>query len=59
MPHLTKTRLSLGLECSIKLIYLEDAYFANANAPSVFLQALAEGDYQVGGLAKCPLPDGI
>lgn len=59
MAHSTKTRFALGLECPVKLRYLEDARFANVKASSAFLQALAEGGHQVGALAKCLFPDGI
>ena len=59
MPHLTKSRFTVGLECPVKLKYLDDVAFANAKASSSFLQALAEGGHQVGALAKYLYPDGI
>ena len=59
MPNLTKTRFTVGLECPVKLRYLDDTSFANAKASSAFLQALAEGGHQVGALAKCLFPEGI
>ncbi|NUP87450.1 MAG: DUF2779 domain-containing protein [Burkholderiaceae bacterium] len=58
--HLTKSRFKLALECPTKLFYTgkEDQY-PDRKRDNEFLQALAEGGFQVGELAKLMFPGGI
>lgn len=56
--YLTKTRFKLGLECPTKLFYTGNPEYPNQNIDDSFLEALAEGGYQVGELAKCYFPGG-
>jgi hypothetical protein len=51
--YLTKSRFKLALSCETKLFYTnrKDEY-ADQNAGDSFLEALAEGGFQVGELAK-------
>jgi len=51
--YLTKSRFKLGLGCETKLFYTKkkDVY-ADQSLDDSFLQALAEGGFQVGELAK-------
>ena len=47
------------MECPTKLFYYgKDDEYANLSNEDEFLQALAEGGYQVGELAKLYYPDG-
>lgn len=57
--YLTKSRFKIGCECPTKLFYTAKKEYANNNLDNEFLQALAEGGYQVGELAKLDLMDGI
>jgi hypothetical protein len=50
--HLTKSRFKVGASCATKLYYLDRSEYGNANKENAFLQALAEGGFQVGELAK-------
>jgi hypothetical protein len=59
MRYLTKSRFKIALECPTKLYYSGKKEYANAMATDDFLQALAEGGYQVGELAKFYHPGGI
>ena len=59
MHYLTKSRFVTGLDCPVKLRYLDDAEYANAKASDAFLSALADGGHQIGALAKCLYQDGI
>jgi hypothetical protein len=56
---LTKSRFKLACECPTKLYYTrkKDEY-ADQSLDDSFLQALAEGGFQVGELAKCYYPGG-
>jgi len=58
--YLTKSRFKLAVECPTKLFYTgkEDAY-ADTNRVNATLQALADGGFQVGELAKVMFPGGI
>jgi len=58
MPLLTKSRFKLALSCPTKLYYNELKEYENAQKEDKFLEALAEGGYQVGELAKCYFPGG-
>ncbi|MCK9527023.1 MAG: DUF2779 domain-containing protein, partial [Limnochordia bacterium] len=57
--YLTKSRFALALECPTKLNYEGKPEYADASLEDSFLQALADGGYQVGELAKCYVPDGV
>lgn len=49
---LTKSRFKLALACPTQLYYAADREYVDRNADNDFLQALADGGYQVGELAK-------
>ncbi len=57
--YLTKSRFKLALECPTKLYYCDKSEYANQNLEDPFLNALAEGGFQVGELAKCYFPGGV
>lgn len=59
MRYLTKSRFKMAVECPRKLYYTgkKDVY-RDTKDEDTFLQALAEGGFQVGELAKCLYPDG-
>ncbi len=56
---LTKSRFLLALECPTKLFYTGKAGYVDNSVEDSFLQALAEGGYQVGALACLMHPDGV
>ena len=56
--YLTKSRFKLAMECPTKLFYTGNAEYADHKLEDQFLQALAEGGFQVGELAKCYFPGG-
>lgn len=58
--YLTKSRFKLGRECPTKLYYTnKKKEYADNKLDDPFLEALAEGGFQVGALAKCYYPEGI
>ena len=57
--NLTKSKFKLALECPSKLYYVDKPEYANQQVEDSFLQALAEGGYQVEALARCYFPDGV
>ena len=59
-PHryLTKSRFKLGIECPTKLYYTRKKEYPNQKIDDKFLNALADGGYQVGELAKLYFPNG-
>lgn len=58
--YLTKSLFKLAMECPTKLYYAARlTEYANQSAIDPFLDALAEGGYQVGELAKHYFPDGL
>lgn len=59
MRVLTKSRFKLGLECPNKLFYTKKKEYANQKKEDPFLQALAEGGFQVEELARMQYPGGI
>ena len=60
MPrYLTKSRFKLALDCPAKLYYTGKSQYPDTKKDDAFLEALAEGGYQVGALAKCYYPSGI
>ncbi len=56
---LTKSRFKIGLVCPSKLYYTGKQEYPDKGKDNSFLEALAEGGYQVGELAKCYYPAGI
>lgn len=58
--YLTKSRFKLAVECPTKLYYTrKPAVYGNSLEENDFLQALAEGGFQIGELAKLMYPGGI
>jgi len=59
MRYLTKSRYKLGLECPRKLYYTnKKKEYANIKLDDPFLQALANGGFQVEALARLEYPEG-
>ena len=56
--YLTKSRFKLAIECPTKLYYTGKKEYANKSLGNPFLEALAEGGFQVGELAKYYYPGG-
>lgn len=56
--YLTKSRYKLALECPTKLFYTKKKEYADSKMDDAFMEALAEGGYQVGELAKHYFPGG-
>jgi hypothetical protein len=56
--YLTKSRFKSALECPTKLFYYSKPEYANLMNDDGFMQALCEGGYQVGELAKYYFPGG-
>jgi hypothetical protein len=56
--YLTKSRFKSALECPTKLFYYGKNDYANLMNDDEFMQALCEGGYQVGELAKYYFPGG-
>lgn len=59
MKVLSKSRFKLGLECPNKLYFTSKKKYANKKNDDTFLQALANGGFQVEELARMHYPDGI
>jgi hypothetical protein len=59
MRVLTKSRFKLGLECPNKLYYTKKKEYADTKATDTFLEALAEGGFQVEELARMHFPSGV
>ncbi|MBK7962446.1 MAG: hypothetical protein IPK04_15420 [Bdellovibrionales bacterium] len=57
--YLTKSRFKIGHECPSKLFYQDNSAYANDKMEDKFLQALAEGGFQIGELAKLYYEGGI
>ncbi|MDT8394802.1 MAG: DUF2779 domain-containing protein [Bacteroidales bacterium] len=57
--YLTKSRFKLALECETKLFYTHKAEYCDRKIEDAFLEALAEGGFQVGELARCYYPEGV
>lgn len=57
--YLTKSRFKIGVECPTKLFFQDDPAYGNMNIENSFLEALAEGGFQVGELAKVYHPGGV
>jgi hypothetical protein len=57
--YLTKSRFKLAIECPTKLFYYgKPKEYMDTSAEDAFLQALAEGGFQVGEMAKLLYPCG-
>jgi len=56
--YLTKSRFKLASECPTKLFYTGKKEYANKKLDDSFLEALANGGFQVGELAKFYFPGG-
>lgn len=56
--YLTKSRFKLALECPTKLFYTRKKEYPDSMSKDPFMEALAEGGFQVGELAKCYYPRG-
>lgn len=57
--YLTKSRFKLAIECPTKLFYYgKPEEYMDTSAEDAFLQALAEGGFQVGEMAKLLYPGG-
>jgi hypothetical protein len=59
MRVLSKSRFKLGLECPNKLFYTGNKEYANTKNEDSFLEALAQGGFQVEELARLHYPKGI
>lgn len=59
MKVLTKSRFKLGLECPNKLYYTKKKEYADTKVSDTFLEALAEGGFQVEELARMHYPNGV
>ena len=57
--YLTKSRFKLALDCPTKLFYTRKSEYENKSETDTFLQALAQGGFQVEELARMQYPDGI
>ncbi len=58
MRPLTKSRFKVGLDCPTKLFYTKKSRYENQQDDDSFMEALAQGGFQVGELAKCYHPNG-
>lgn len=58
MRLLSKSRFKLGLECPNKLYYTGKKEYPNKKSSDPFLQALAQGGFQVEELARLHYPGG-
>ena len=56
--YLTKSRYKIGLECPTKLFYTRKKIYPDTKMDDPFMNALAQGGYQVGELAKHYFPGG-
>jgi SET domain-containing protein len=56
---LSKSRYKLALDCPNKLYYTKKKEYANKKLEDPFLEALAQGGFQVEELARLEYPDGI
>src|SRR5690606_37634429 len=59
MKVLSKSRFKLGLECPNKLYYTGKDEYANSKKEDPFLEALAQGGFQVEELARMHYTNGI
>lgn len=59
MRVLTKSRFKLACECPNKLFYTRKKEYANQKQEDEFLEALAQGGFQVEELARLEYPEGV
>ncbi|MBN2041679.1 MAG: DUF2779 domain-containing protein [Spirochaetes bacterium] len=57
--YFTKSLFKKALQCPVKLYYAGNVEYADMNENDPFLEALTEGGFQVGELAKLYFPEGI
>lgn len=57
--YLTKSRFKLALDCPTKLYYTRKPEYENKSEADSFLEALAQGGFQVEELARMDYPEGI
>ncbi len=57
--YLTKSRFKVATECPTKLFYNGKNEYPSTMEEDEFMQALAEGGFQVGALAQCYYPSGV
>lgn len=57
--YLTKSRFKLALECETKLFYTNKKEYPDTKVDDPFMEALAEGGYQIEELARLYLDGGI
>lgn len=58
--YLTKSRFKLAVECPAKLFYAgKDKVYRNLKKEDSFMEALAQGGFQVGAVAAMLFPEGI
>ncbi|MFZ9596447.1 MAG: DUF2779 domain-containing protein, partial [Bdellovibrionia bacterium] len=57
--YLSKSRFKIGCECPTKLFYTGKPEYGNTQLNHSFLEALAEGGFQVGALAQADHEGGI
>lgn len=59
LRYLTKSRFKMAVECPTKLFYTgKDKVYRNIKSEDSFMQALADGGFQVGKLAQLLWPGG-
>ena len=56
---LTKSRFKQALECPNKLFYIKKEEYGNSKLEDPFLEALAQGGFQVEEMARLHYPEGI
>ena len=57
--YFTKSLFKLALECPTKLYYFGKSEYKNEQEEDAFLEALKDGGYQVGALAKAYISGGV
>lgn len=57
--YLTKSRFKLALDCPTKLFYTRKKEYEDSSETDTFLEALAQGGFQVEELAHMEYPDGV
>lgn len=57
--YLTKSRFKLALDCPTKLYYTRKPEYKNKSDSDSFLEALAQGGFQVEELARMEHPEGV
>lgn len=57
--YLTKSRFKLALDCPTKLFYTRKKEYEDSSETDTFLEALAQGGFQVEELARMEYPDAL